>query len=261
MLNDRDLVSLACQSLGLKTVRAGRRAAKAAWDAVAVEVGLRPGFLYDRSLVEPKDLLTFLEQLRGSGLLHGPSPVVLDLQGHLIVANPSVTLTHLSEGRWVLVDASPTLAEPQIAKADAVAESLRISQTLAAAIVAAPAAGPVLLRPESKGWNLATAFGLLLGFPVVYWSEAKAGREGDTCLASPCPVRVYRASARCPKRPDGSAALHDICSFSIPSVVASSTASTLARWQTTLHLDFAKQRCFEHLNVTSEMTLLPSGGL
>uniref|UniRef100_A0A8C4R212 Uncharacterized protein n=1 Tax=Eptatretus burgeri TaxID=7764 RepID=A0A8C4R212_EPTBU len=196
MLSDRDLESLACQSLGLNTVRAGRRAAKAAWDAVAVEVGLRPGFLYDRSSVEPKGLLTFLSRLRASGLLRGPSLTLLDLQGHLIVANPSATVTHLSEGRWVLVDASPSLTEPQIAKAEAMAESLHIAQTLAAAIVAAPAPGPtepVLIEPETKGWNLATAFGLLLGYPVVYWSKAEAGQEGETCLASQ-PVRVYRAS-------------------------------------------------------------------
>ncbi|XP_022100252.1 UPF0739 protein C1orf74 homolog [Acanthaster planci] len=169
-------------------------------DMEAVSSGIKPSFLYDYSCIEPTELSKMVDDLIVSGLLVKENLQVLSLGQDSFLANKPLLQETLGEflgalegGNHMLVDVSAKLEQPQLLDdegveriKDHVRDVMMQLQDLSRTPVT------VLELNPKPGWNFSTLFGVLLGYPVVYWFHDV--QRCSNCL-SMVPLSVYRVSA------------------------------------------------------------------
>jgi len=99
--------------------------------------------------------------------------------------------------------------------------------------------------------NCTTVFGLLLGYPVVYWYSNTA--SADNCLSC-APLRVYRISAT-DNTADGQPAV--IYSFTVPEQLFSEYQLLIDNWQKQLFTLASRYWDSYSLHVDCEVIIQP----
>ncbi|XP_006816389.1 UPF0739 protein C1orf74 homolog [Saccoglossus kowalevskii] len=184
---------------------------------VSVDRGIKPSFLFDFASVDVKQMQQFINGTFKSGLTGQLS--CLSLVDDVFIYNRASIVAHLRKiverTSNFLVDVSNTLPEPQIASCQCHRQVLDHTLQLQRAFSlesASPA--PLELKPGDR-WNISTVFGILLGYPVIYWYNTEEVRDVSNCLSMVL-LTTYRAYVNCNPTTNTDTVGQLIYSFSVP---------------------------------------------
>lgn len=188
-----------------------RRVAAALSSALWTARGSKPGFLWDVNEPTDRAVTDCLRLCSATGDVRA-----LRLGRDVLLCNVPETLRRLADAQLVakFVDVSAKLRSPRVLAtpppgvADMLSSLRRQLADAASSPVFCDAAFADVV-PADGGWNLCTAFGVLLGYPVVYWFDGDADAANCLAMEELNVVRV-RGAGRTPAEWD------DVYSFSFP---------------------------------------------
>lgn len=248
-----------------KCLRAGRKSLSItqsldlAAQVCAVNLGLKPSLLYDINSASAEQLQEYLSSLQSLQLVSN-SLLVMSLSGNCFIVNPGSLKTNiqrvLHDSSVTVVDVchsleSPTIANLQTCKLVNVGQKLLI--LLEEFQRLEEAEKPLYVGEESEDWNLCSVFGLLLGYPVIYWFDQTVGFEN--CI-SMTPLIVITASAAF--QTDATTHRCGLYSFSFPAALLEETQSSLQNWKLGLQEIFEQQDVLKDLSLSQSPITLPS---
>lgn len=225
----------------------------------AVDLGLKPALLYDSNGACAEQVQLYLSSLQSLQLV-SKSLLTLDLNGNSLIVNPVAVGSNLQQ---VLRDNSvaaidvcrslekPIIADPPRGELKSMTQDLLL--LLGEFQQLEEAEKCLYVGEKCEEWNLCTAFGLLLGYPVTYWFDQTESFEN--CL-SMTPLMVVTATATW----QADAAGHRCClfSFSVPAALHEETRSNLENWKFRLQERFEQQHILKDLTVSQSIVTLPS---
>ena len=172
--------------------------------------GLKPSILWDFGKVN-------VEKLCGLKSLMGPDLLILDVASsdYFICLKSSLlkTLEKCLSNPPLFIDASEALEKPEEAGTDVSNLLIRMVQCVLEQIN--NQSDNFLSISVDKSWNLSSLFGILLGFPVVYYYDI----IGDNCLGN-LDLTVWSV---------GSGQVNPV-SFSSPANMEGMMVDRVARW-------------------------------
>lgn len=246
-----------CLSVGRKRLSVPQSLDLAA-QITAVDLGLKPALLYDSNGAASDQVQEYLSCVRSRRLL-SENLSVLDLDGNTVVINPNFAGPNveraLCDGGTAVVDVRHVLERPAVVDrhSGAVKNMTRELLLLLKEFEQLRDDKPLFAGGKSKDWNLCTAFGLLLGYPVTYWFDQTS--SFDNCLAM-TPLVVTTASALW--RKETSSPRCCLYSFSLPAVLLQETGAVLENWRCGLQERFQQQDVLQDLIVGQKTVTLPS---
>lgn len=245
-----------CLSVGRKRLSVPQSLDLAA-QVTAVSLGLKPALLYDSNGAGSDQVQQYLSCLRSRRLL--PEPLsVLDLNGNAVIANPNLARSNveraLGDGGAAVIDVRHFLERPAVVDrhTGAVKNTTRELLLLLREFEQLRDDRP-LYAGKTEHWNLCTAFGLLLGYPVTYWFDQTSSFEN--CLAM-TPLVVTTASALWQQETSGYRCR--LYSFSLPAALLQETQPVLENWRCGLEERFQQQNVLQDLLVGQKTVTLPS---
>ena len=223
----------------------GRKASKF-WrrlllDIMLVDEGLKPGFLFDYACPSIDKLCTFIQELYEKGSIRNKLMVV-SIEVDVFVGNIEVLLSNLRKivatsvsngqtdepGPMVLVDASDDIENPK--KVDKCHETVIIKQIENILSQLSEDRSRPMIALKCDGFCNTTLFGILLNYPVVYWTSS---REGN-CLGM-VPLNVYTLTIPVNKLMGPEFAFdYDIYSFTAPKALEKVCESVVEKWRITV---------------------------
>lgn len=234
----------------------------AKYDLLSILKHAKPSYLWDICQPTADLIQSFTRKVSamcgaGRDLFH-----ILQLEEDMVVCDLDRLFDYLqrvlSAQNIPIVDVSSTRAEPAFLPAwpssiGAMLSSL--TSQLGAILSSANSSGDrrrtwnIETGPD---WNLCTAFGFLLGFPVIYWFSGDSTASNCLALQQLCAVKVH-----CRKRSlyDGATESdsHPVYSFSFPLALKDKLDAHVSRW-----FEGLSQRCSRlQLTVTKETFQLP----
>lgn len=251
----------------------------------AVEIGIKPAFLFDYACIPCEKMATFLQSLYSQKVLKSPL-AVLDVEGDLFIYKSDLLRSHLETvtrdihgGRGPeLVDTSASLSTPRALNME---DRTRILEKMLSVVNSAllakedeqnvsrdPSAVKKTISDSIPGFiklnldhsiNRTTLFGLLLDYPVIYWYETQgeSGDDGRSCLDM-VPLQLTKISAEMSKHSREGQPLQKntaVClySFSYPDCLHSHLKATVTGW-----IDKLKMSSSVPLKSRVETVVLPS---
>lgn len=243
-----------CLRVGRKSLSSSQSLDLAA-QVTAVDLGLKPALLYDSNGAGVEQLQQYLSSLQSLQLL-SDSLLTMDLNGNCLIINASAARSHLervlSDGSVAVVDVSSSLERPLIAdRQTQLKTTFQHLQLLAGDLQLQQPQKPFCVGSRCEEWNLCTVFGLLLGYPFVYWFDQAESFEN--CL-SMTPLTLTTASAAW--RADGHRS--GLYSFSVPAALQEETSCTMENWKLHLQERFKEQNILKDLSISQSTVTLPS---
>lgn len=227
----------------------------------AVDAGIKPSFLFDFAFVASSDMASFLEQLYKKGLTLCVLDVI-SVDDHIFVTKVNELISHFQDDcaqfckRVVLINVSKNLAVPELVISS---HSRRIiAQCIEPAKLAENASDSrcwtIRLSPEN---NASTLFGLLLGYPVVYWYSPGHADCGNCLDMVPlCITRAFGVLEDVGYSSDNISGRAPIFSFSYPEVLRAHCEESVAMWKSNL-LDIAAENKSIEIYFNEEIATLP----
>lgn len=193
-----------------------RGAAAAIPGALWTARGYKPAYLWDAN--EPTERAV-AECLRHCRAKYDGVVKALQLGRDVLLCNVAESQRRLAHCRHAVkfVDVSAQLRSPAVltslpAGVDGMLASLEL--ILAQMATLPPESGATVPADYPCAvWNLCTAFGVLLGYPVVYWFDG--GADAANCLAME-ELNVVRVRSARQGDPTEKAGCHEVYSFSFP---------------------------------------------
>ena len=170
---------------------------------------VKPGILWDFGNVDIKKLLGLKSLI--SDL------IILDLELDYFIASKCFllkSLNKISESPPYFVDISRKLKEPEPVSTDVAREKARIMRSIINQI--SEATEDVVTVKLEADWNLCSIFGILLGFPAVYYCDQEEGN----CLDN-VDLALYKLTV------DNFSPV----SFSIPASLETAASHQISSWQ------------------------------
>lgn len=247
-----------CLSAGRKSLSLPRSLDLAA-QVLAVDLGLKPALLYDSNGACTAQVQQYLHSLQSSQLV-SKSLLTLDLNGNVVIINPPAVRSNVKrlfgDSCMAVIDVRHSLEKPAII--NPLKEELK-SMTHDLLLLLGDLEQlkedekPHCVAEKSEKWNLCTVFGLLLGYPAIYWFDQTKSLEN--CLAM-TPLVVITASVTW----QAGATSHKSClySFSIPAALLQEMGTNLGHWRTCLQDRFERQNVLTELTISQNTVTLPS---
>lgn len=235
----------------------GKRARKkwflAALDILMIDVGVKASCLFDHWLVTAEDMLTFIMTLCQQNLIKNKVSV-LRIGLDVVICSSVHARFLLSEGSPpYFIDISSSLSSPVLASNEKVSGTTKVFSDLCSSLSAVCDSQDLTGVYDVEipdGLNVPCLFGLLLGYPCVYWYDVA---EGDNhCLSGqvlhlfqvkgqirPCDARekLTRVPKICLARSAGLDVktfpcdnCHVILSFTVPSSLIPSIDKCVGSW-------------------------------
>lgn len=248
-----------------RNLRAGRKSLSItqsldlAAQVFAVDLGLKPTLLYDINGAAAEQLQEYLSSLQSLQLV-SKSLLVMSLKDNNFIVNPTSLKTNiqqvLDDGSVTVVDVCHSLENPAIANLQK-CQLRSVGQELLILLEEfqqlREAEKPLYVGEEREDWNLCSVFGLLLGYPVIYWFDQTLGFEN--CL-SMTPLTVITASAAW--QTDTATHRCGLYSFSLPAALREETQSNLENWKLRLQEKFEQQHILKDLSLSQSSVMLSS---
>lgn len=136
--------------------------------------GKKPSFLWDLGNVITSDLLKL--KIFFSDL------VVINISGDYLVSTSELIKQHFQDLNMnfpLIVDISCDRKEPQIATSEIIVDQKCMTVEVMKQI--SDSAEEVIDLPSKESWNISTLFGILLGYPVVYYYDIS---NENNCLSN-----------------------------------------------------------------------------
>lgn len=246
-----------CLSVGRKCLSIAQSLDLAA-QVIAVDLGLKPALLYDSNGAGSDQVQEYLTCMRSHQLL-SKSLSVLDLNGNAVIINENAVRSNVEraccDSGVAVIDVRHYLERPTVVEHDAgvMRNMTKELLLLLKAFEQLQDGKPLYAGKESEDWNLCTAFGLLLGYPVTYWFDQTS--SFDNCLAM-TPLVVTTASALWQRETSG----YRCClySFSVPAALIHETQTVLDNWSCGLQERFQQQNILQDLTICHKTVTLPS---
>ncbi|KAM3621741.1 uncharacterized protein V6R79_015376 [Siganus canaliculatus] len=225
----------------------------------AVDLGLKAALLYDTNSASADQVQQYLRSLQSSQLV-SKSLLTLNVGGNTLIMNPalvrSIVEQLLPEGKVSVIDVchlleKPVTTDPLRRELGNMTDGFLL--LLRELEKTEEAEKPYDVGEISEEWNLCTLFGLLLGYPVVYWFDQS--KSFENCL-SMTPLVVTTASATWQVETTAHTCL--LYSFSVPAALLQETQSNLEDWKLRLQERFQKQNVLKDLSVCRSTVTLPS---
>lgn len=225
---------------------------------IAVDLGLKPALLYDSNNADSDQVQQYLSCMRSRRLL-SESLSVLDLNGNAVIINPDAVRSNVERefcgSGAAVIDVRHFLERPTVVEhhSEAIKNMTKELLHLLKETEQLQDGKPLYAGKKSEDWNLCTAFGLLLGYPVTYWFDQTSSFEN--CLAM-TPLVVTTASALWQKETSG----YRCClySFSVPADLLHETQPILENWRCGLQQRFQQQNVLQDLIICQKTVTLPS---
>ena len=170
---------------------------------------LKPGLLWDFGKVD-------IQKLIGLKCLISDLLILVLGVDIFITSKTAIveSLTKMSDEPPYFINISQTLNQPKPASSDVVRDQTSFISFVLSLI--SEATEHVVTVEMKSEWNLCSVFGILLGFPVVYYSE----QEDGNCLAG-VDLALYKVRT----------ALCSPTSFSVPADLESKAAVQISGWE------------------------------
>ncbi|XP_023669249.1 UPF0739 protein C1orf74 homolog [Paramormyrops kingsleyae] len=223
----------------------------------AVDLGLKPALLYDLNSAEPSQIQHYLRCLQAAGRV-SKALHLLVMDGNVIIINLDVCILSLEEllrqNTVVLMDVSWGNAQPATAdfRLSGMEASVRGVLDSLRTLMSDDPLICVVDTQTCASWNLCSLFGILLGYPAVYWFDLI--HNAENCLGM-VPLQVIRVTACWEAVARGNRCC--LYSFSIPEELVSETQSALDTWCNRLRAQFSQQSAFSELAISTDRVCLP----
>lgn len=225
---------------------------------LAVNLGLKPAFLYDMNAANAEQMQQYLILLQAAQLI-SESVLVLAMDCNSLIINPAVTIKNLEKllirNSVAVINVSHSLQQPCIANVHTgdLKTMIEALITFLQPYIELPKAdGPLYMEPMYEKWNLCSLFGILLGYPATYWFDQN--KSFENCLAmTPLMVTKVYVNWQAGKA-------HKCClqSFSIPELLQAETQLAMDDWNLQLQERFQQQTLFSELTICRITVTLPS---
>ncbi|XP_013408864.1 UPF0739 protein C1orf74 homolog [Lingula anatina] len=243
-------------------------------DILAVDVGIKPSFLFDYWAITATEMTNLLKELRDSGLTQHKLQVLVfnppeeknsmgDFVPDVFIFDRNSTVDWLNSvlnggSPVTVVDVSKEVGRP-VVKIDITDITEQVGGIITH--IQLSREFDVVEIPTSAEWNLTTLSGVLLGYPFSYWYHPPSP-DADNCLGY-TPQVNYQVT--CKMNTDGAISAkkelvdHTLYSFSIPHSVNSE--ETINFWFKSLQGKFQRQNIFLDPYLSHKDITLPSVAL
>nr|XP_033773614.1 UPF0739 protein C1orf74 homolog [Geotrypetes seraphini]XP_033773615.1 UPF0739 protein C1orf74 homolog [Geotrypetes seraphini]XP_033773616.1 UPF0739 protein C1orf74 homolog [Geotrypetes seraphini] len=229
---------------------------------LAVDCGLRPGFLYDYNAAGVGPIRSYMEAVQTAGLTRCHWHLLV-LAGNILILNAERATAYLEavlRENMFIVDVSAARSCPGMCDPQILDHIKRHIIDLLNHLKTIEKDSPEMISVSelsSVDWNLCTVFGMLLGFPASYWFSTDKGFEN--CL-SLTPLRVFSVQASCPEI-SGSSRRFQLYSFSVPEALCVLMKEHLDAWSESLKHILEGQTSFQDLSIATETVSLAAVAL
>lgn len=232
-------------------------------DILAVDEGIKPAYLWDVSNVTAEEVKEFLNDLHVASIIHNPLQVLL-VKDTLMVTWPVQLIKYLQS---VIVDDDCVFVDITNNIAPSVLQELKTLQAIEdmienvigqlKEIIDLSLDSDLEIKCDTK-WNLTSLFGILSGYPVVYWYDCEVERILSISCLFTSTLRIYNVWASSARKRN-----HIVYSFSIPECLATDIQCHITVWFDKLDSRVRDTNCiFESLEITCKhMTELYSVAL
>ncbi|XP_033123458.1 UPF0739 protein C1orf74 homolog [Anneissia japonica] len=269
--------------------------AKKSWKALVsdflyVLYGVKNGFLYDYGIIDSDSMIAFLQDFTnllavdtsvgGLSLRDCLSVNVIEVNENIFVVNTDILIPFLrrclEKGYLKCIDVSGKLDEPVICTDHVISENIvkELASSLKIILDFATEGSlacnsdsmdqaTLLNKPTIRklkvdvatGCNITTLFGILIGYPIVYWYN---NRDVNNCLGM-VPLRVY--NVKCIVHLADISGKFTMYSFSIPDSLVSCFKERIVSWFDDLQSRVKKldeKHLFKELELESHVVVLPA---
>uniref|UniRef100_A0A1I8JT50 Uncharacterized protein n=1 Tax=Anopheles arabiensis TaxID=7173 RepID=A0A1I8JT50_ANOAR len=238
-------------------VRARSTIKEIAQQLYAIDRGLKLGFLWDVGCLSMDEVSRLLDSLKAAKLLQD-TLVVVQI-GHESADDFGVCHMNRFVGQqlWrpTVVDVSAGQAAPQLADERVVAVCNGYTSLLESRLeiirsqhTARRTNTPIVVWPIGPSACRTSAYGLFIGYPVVYWYDTE--RTQDNCLAH-VPLTVFQASSN----EQTNTLFNPFVSFSVPNVLLNEQAVNEAITVWTESMARAGLKCVTFCKVFSNVIM------
>ena len=165
-------------------------------DLFTIDIGLKPSVLLDYACVDVRKLKFVIETLYDSGYLENKLRILQVDNFEILIFNAAKLLLHLQklrENMFLIINVSASVRTPFLLPCETANELVDITLNSLSGVLQS-SDDVVQINPDHYV-NRSTLFGMLLGYPVIYWYEADDGKdkkvEDCTCL-SLVPLNVHK---------------------------------------------------------------------
>ena len=174
-------------------------------DLFVIDVGLKPSFLLDYVSTDFHKVDLAIVTLHKNGYLKNRLRVLQVDNFEIFIFNTTHLLQHLEEVRGnmcLFINVSTSAKTPRVLHSSTSNELVDNIFSCLDAVMSTASTGalddPLQINPHNSV-NRTTLYGILLGYPIIYWYETKEEAmekgETDTCL-SLVPIRVHKLTAQ-----------------------------------------------------------------
>ena len=219
---------------------------------LGVDHGVKPALLFDVASVSSVQLYSCIRNATAAGLVQSHLSV-LEIDMDVFVVCLDRLKSHLCGKAPVkLVNVSGGLEHPAVLERT---ETEHIFHTIAMKIQDLPSQHEgVLMVDFPEDVNRTTVFGILLGYPVVYWYPPRDTL--DNCL-SMVPLTVWKVTASFALT-NGDTCAGEIYSFSAPRCVADDVDCVVKEFIACTRAWFDRQTLFEDFRMDTDVVILPA---
>ncbi|XP_033744442.1 UPF0739 protein C1orf74 homolog [Pecten maximus] len=197
-----------------------------------VDLCVKPSYLLDYGMDDVEKLVSLLKEMKHRTYITN-NLNVLRLDMDIIIINPA-TIKKIQnqssklESKFTIVDVSKTRGSPEV-----MCKSCQVFDQLKQIIdcVLPDCEHTRQLTVDCRSANLTTIFGVLLGYPVVYWFDNEDGLMAN-CLDME-PLESFRVIGQ--RHDDESE--HCVYSFSVPKCVLGNLRDQVMEWFKVIHDD------------------------
>ncbi|XP_062853976.1 UPF0739 protein C1orf74 homolog [Trichomycterus rosablanca] len=224
---------------------------------MAVDLGLKPALLYDINSACAEQIQQYVSSLQEAGLLT-EALQIFSIRGSTLIVNSSLMKAHLDEvlEKKSLLTADVCLwrEQPSLINMDSKTEHMvKAMLEVFRNNNAQDSVVRVVKEEVYDQWNLCTLFGILLGYPVVYWFDQE--KSFENCL-SMIPLVVNKVLVSWSIHSEK----HCSClySYSVPEVLWSEVYTYINQWQECLTDRLSNRTVLTELRFVKETVILPS---
>ena len=220
----------------------------------AINLSIKPGFIWDFGgfNMNFQQIENVLKTLKNSNKLH-TSIYMINICDSLILINLECCLEIIHESKnnsSKFVNISKSLKNAEIVKEVSILHKINQMLDTLNNLLTNNRNLTLKITPLID-WCVPTIFGLLLGYPFVYYMDNESNISGINCL-SMVPLTVYKANFKT------SNFFYNIFSFSLPSILVNSFEKKIDEWKNKINFRFIQQNHFQEIKFELYNIILPT---
>lgn len=247
---------------------ARRRLSEVFLSIQAVDKKLKPSYLWDAFSADVSEIKMYLEDLYVQKLIDYKLNA-LSVDDTIFVTQYDSLKQHIEScfsTNMYLINVSETVNTPTLLSTEEKTEVLKPIMQCSREIINCLNSQNENTSIDYTLCNLSTLFGILLGYPVLYWFSHQSPYADFACL-SMVPLKVYKIISSICMPSDCSNNIistrnfpthHELFSFSIPDVFSKETDCVVKNWFHSLTCKNQSNSIFNDMKIKADIISLPS---